>query len=100
MLPWPAVVGWGAVLAGALLLGGCGDGPWNDPYPAGQAKANVAYSAFAERPKHLDPARSYSENEYAFIAQVYEPPLQYHLLLRPYQLGPTGCRGGPGPRLP
>jgi len=97
MLPWPGVVRWGAVLAGALLLGGCGDGPWNDPYPAGQAKANVAYSAFAERPKHLDPARSYSENEYAFIAQVYEPPLQYHLLLRPYQLVPLAAEAVPVP---
>jgi ABC-type transport system substrate-binding protein len=88
-----AVAAWAA----ALLLGGCGEGPWNDPYPAGQATANVVYSAFAERPKHLDPARSYSENEYAFIAQVYEPPLQYHLLLRPYRLVPLAAEAVPVP---
>jgi ABC-type transport system substrate-binding protein len=85
------------VVAATLSLAACGEGPWNDPYPAGQARANVVYSAFAERPKHLDPARSYSENEYAFIAQVYEPPLQYHLLLRPYQLVPLAAEAVPVP---
>ena len=60
------------------LLTACGDIPWNDPYPRGQSTANVVYSSFSERPKHLDPVRSYSSNEYAFIAQIYEPPLQYH----------------------
>ena len=84
-------------MAATLSLAACGEGPWNDPYPAGQARANVVYSAFAERPKHLDPARSYSENEYAFIAQVYEPPLQYHLLLRPYQLVPLAAEAVPVP---
>lgn len=46
------------------------------------------YSSFSERPKHLDPARSYSSNEYSFIGQIYEPPLQYHYLKRPYELIP------------
>jgi ABC-type transport system substrate-binding protein len=45
----------------------------------------------------LDPARSYSENEYAFIAQVYEPPLQYDLLLHPYQLAPLAAEAVPVP---
>jgi oligopeptide transport system substrate-binding protein len=97
MLRWSSAVGRGLALAAALSLGACGEGPWNDPYPSGQAKANVVYSAFAERPKHLDPARSYSENEYAFIAQVYEPPLQYHLLLRPYRLVPLAADAVPVP---
>jgi ABC-type transport system substrate-binding protein len=70
------------------LLTGCEDHPWNDPYPYEKAEANVLYSAFSERPKHLDPARSYSESEYIFIAQIYEPPLQYHYLKRPYTLEP------------
>ncbi len=87
----------GLALGTALALAGCGEGTWNDPYPAGQATANLIYSAFAERPKHLDPARSYSENEYAFIAQIYEPPLQYHLLLRPYQLAPLAAAEVPVP---
>ncbi|MCG6868587.1 MAG: ABC transporter substrate-binding protein [Gammaproteobacteria bacterium] len=73
-----------------MLLWGCGspDEPWNDPYPGKDATANVSYTSFNERPKHLDPARSYSANEFRFIAQIYEPPLQYHFLERPYTLVP------------
>ncbi|NOX08483.1 MAG: ABC transporter substrate-binding protein [Gammaproteobacteria bacterium] len=55
------------------------------------------YSSFSERPKHLDPVRSYSSNEYAFIAQIYEPPLQYHYLKRPYQLVPLAASSMPVP---
>ncbi|HSH30907.1 MAG TPA: hypothetical protein VK971_13455, partial [Thiohalobacter sp.] len=61
-----------------LLLAGCGDQPWNSPYPASDQDANIHYSSFEERPKHLDPARSYSSNEVVFLGQIYEPPLQYH----------------------
>ena len=71
-----------------LLLSACGGGPWNNPYPDGDANRNIYYSSFDERPKHLDPARSYSSNEWAFISQIYEPPLQYHFLKRPYELVP------------
>ncbi len=74
----------------AFLLNACGDGAWNSPYPSegkGDTK-NVVYSSFSERPKRLDPVSSYSSNEYQFIAQIYEPPLQYHYLLRPYTLVP------------
>jgi ABC-type transport system substrate-binding protein len=69
------------------LLTAC-SGPVNSPYPAGDAGKAVIYSAFEERPKHLDPARSYSENEYVYLGNIYEPPLQYHYLKRPYQLEP------------
>jgi ABC-type transport system substrate-binding protein len=86
------------VLAVALSSSGCGKSPWNDPYPDRQAQANILYSSFAERPKHLDPVRSYSADEYAFIAQVYEPPLQYHWLLRPYRLVPLSAAQFPVPR--
>jgi len=55
----------------------------------------VFYSSFSERPKFLDPARSYSANEWAFISQVYEPPLQYHFLKRPYELIPLTAKGMP-----
>jgi len=48
------------------LLSACAE-PWNNPYRAEEARANVLYSAFSERPKHLDPARSYSSNEYARV---------------------------------
>ncbi|MFI4938082.1 MAG: ABC transporter substrate-binding protein [Candidatus Berkiellales bacterium] len=65
---------------------GCGKEPWNDPYPQFRSKQNTLYSAFSERPKHLDPAISYSAEESIFTYQIYEPPLQYHYLKRPYEL--------------
>jgi ABC-type transport system substrate-binding protein len=69
-------------------LAACDGGLWNNPYPAGDDGKPIYYSAFFERPKHLDPVQSYSENEYAFLAQIYQPPLQYHYLKRPYTLEP------------
>ncbi len=71
----------------ACLAAGCAD-VWNDPYPASDRGQNVLYSAFTERPKHLDPVQSYTEDEARFTQQVYEPPLQYHYLKRPYELVP------------
>lgn len=62
--------------------------PWNDPYPHDESRANTLYSSFFERPKHLDPARSYGNDEQLFIGQIYEPPLQYHFLKRPFTLEP------------
>ncbi|MBK1693759.1 peptide ABC transporter substrate-binding protein [Chromatium weissei] len=82
----------------ALMLTGCSDAPWNNPYSTADADSNTIYSAFDERPKHLDPARSYSANEYAFLAQIYEPPLQYHFLLRPYRLIPLSAAAVPTPQ--
>jgi len=80
----------------ALSLAAC-DGAWNNPYPAQDGGANVMYSSFSERPKHLEPARSYNSNEYAFIGQIYEPPLQYHYLKRPYELIPLTATEVPQP---
>ncbi|MFH0786597.1 MAG: ABC transporter substrate-binding protein [Pseudomonadota bacterium] len=85
-------------LAG-LLPAGCGDGVWNDPYPAEDRGRNILYSAFSERPKHLDPVQSYSENEATFTAQIYEPPLQYHYFKRPYTLVPATALEVPRPQL-
>ncbi len=48
----------------------------------------MLFSAFSSRPKHLDPVISYNANEWSIISQVYEPPLQYHYLKRPYTLEP------------
>jgi len=62
--------------------------PWNMPYPDKEATANILYSGFSQTPKHFDPARSYSEDEYGFIMQIYEPPLQYRLQTEPYELEP------------
>ncbi|WP_151194768.1 ABC transporter substrate-binding protein [Methylophaga frappieri] len=60
----------------------------NSPYPKQDSAEAVLYTGFNLRPKHLDPARSYSANETIITGQVYEPPLQYHYLKRPYQLQP------------
>ncbi len=75
------------VLQALILLQGCGD-VWNDPYPASERGKNILYSAFVQRPKHLDPVQSYTTDESVFIRQVYEPPLQYQYLKRPYELAP------------
>ena len=82
----------------AAWLGGCG-GVWNSPYPERDRGRNILYSAFSERPKHLDPAQSYSENEAIFTAQIYEPPLQYHYFKRPYTLVPATAEEVPRPQL-
>lgn len=74
-----------------ILLSACDGGLWNNPYPATDEGKSILYSAFTERPKHLDPAQAYSENEYDFLAQIYAPPLQYHYLKRPYQLVPLAA---------
>lgn len=71
-----------------LWLSGCDQQAVNSPYPPAQENEAVLYTSFNLRPKHLDPARSYSANETQITGQVYEPPLQYHYLKRPYQLEP------------
>ncbi len=73
----------------SLTLSGCDTSMWNDPHAAETEDLKVLYSNYRERPKHFDPARSFSSNESMFIDQVYEPPLQYHYLKRPYQLEPA-----------
>ena len=73
------------------LLPACSSDSWNNPYPPSTKNGNILYSAFAERPKHLDPVQSYSSNEILFTAQIYEPPLQFHYLKRPYKLVPLSA---------
>ncbi len=86
------------VLAAAVLAASaCGE-VWNDPYPAADRGRNILYSAFTDRPKHLDPVQSYSEDEAEFNAQIYEPPLQYHYLKRPYTLVPMTAEEVPRPQ--
>ena len=77
-----------------VLLSGCDNEPWNNPYTETEGK-NVLYSSFSERPKYLDPVRAYSSNEYGFLGQIYEPVLQYHYLKRPYALEPLTARRMP-----
>ena len=71
-----------------FALASCKDSVWNNPHSENNSSSSVYYSTFSERPKHLDPARSYSSGEYTFLAQIYEPPLQYNYLKRPYVLIP------------
>ena len=77
------------------FLAAC-SGPLNNPYAPEQAGKDILYSTFGpDRPKHLDPARSYSSNEVVFTGQIYEPPLQYHYLKRPYELEPLTAEALP-----
>ena len=75
------------------LLSAC-EPVWNNPYTE-PFQDSVLRSSFSERPKYLDPARSYSSAEAVFIGQIYEPPLQYHYLKRPYTLVPLTARSMP-----
>ncbi|MCG9132396.1 ABC transporter substrate-binding protein [Candidatus Poribacteria bacterium] len=70
----------------------------NNPYPKSEQDEEIYYSTFDEEPKHFDPAVSYSSDEYRFIQQIYEPPLQYHYLKRPYELIPLTAEAVPQPR--
>lgn len=67
----------------------------NDPYPKNESEERIYYSSFTERPKTLDPARSYSLDENLFMSQIYEPLLEYSYLLRPYQLVPYTAKQMP-----
>ncbi len=80
-----------------MIVSAC-SGPWNSPYPNDAHDGNVLYTSFSERPKHLDPVQSYSSNEIVFTAQIYEPPLQYHYLKRPYSLILGAAEAMPEPR--
>ena len=77
-----------AIVLIGFMLPSCGETSLNNPYPSKDNESNILYSSFEARPKHLDPIKSYSSNEYAFLGQIYEPPLQYHYLKRPYELIP------------
>jgi len=41
-----------------IVLTGCTDEPWNNPYPAADSNRAIMYGSFQERPKHLDPVSS------------------------------------------
>jgi ABC-type transport system substrate-binding protein len=81
-----------------VSLVGCGGSPWNNPYPGAERDRAILYDAFNERPKHLDPVSSYSENEALFTGQIYEPVVQYHFLERPYRLIPLTATALPEPQ--
>ena len=88
--------GWLILLISVLLLS-CEQQAWNNPYSVSENGQNILYSSFSDRPNHLDPAQSYSSNEITFTGQIYEPPLQYHYLKRPYELIPLTATRIPEP---
>jgi ABC-type transport system substrate-binding protein len=59
---------------------------WNNPHSSQKVKTNTLFSSFSVPLKRLDPVVSYNANEWAIISQIYEPPLQYNYLKRPYEL--------------
>lgn len=85
-----------AVLALAILVFLAGCTP-NDPYRPSERGKNIFYTTFFEPPKHLDPGRAYSSDEYDILGQIYEPPLEYHYLKRPYELKPLTVEEVPEP---
>jgi len=68
---------------------------WNSPHDTKKVKTQTLFSSFSLPPKRLDPVVSYSSNEWAIIGQIYEPPLQYNYLKRPYELEPLTLRKMP-----
>ena len=70
-----------------LLLAACGPVA-NAPYPVDWIGSNTLFTSFQERPKFLDPISSYNLDETPWTYGIYEPPLRYHYLKRPYQLVP------------
>ena len=87
---WVCCALWAAALLAACGLAGC-----NSPYPDSEEGENILYETFAEEPKHLDPAQSYSTNESAIMCQIIEPPFQYHYLKLPYKLVPLTAEAIP-----
>ena len=79
----------------SIVLFSCID---NNPYPPKERNQNIYYDTFREEHKHLDPAVSYSSDEYEIISQIYESPLQYHYLKRPYTLEPLTIQEIPKPQ--
>jgi ABC-type transport system substrate-binding protein len=87
------------LLAGALLasLAGCSE-VWNNPYPKAESGGNVYYTNFTDRLKHLDPAVSFASDESEITYQIYEMPVAYDYLKRPYQLVPQLAESVPAAR--
>src|SRR5262249_19556003 len=83
-----------AALALTLALAGC----TNNPYPDAERNEKVLYSSFIDPPKTLDPAVAYTTAEHVITGNVYDTLLEYHYLLRPYQLIPGLAVALPEPK--
>ena len=79
-----------------VLLAACGEPPWNNPHPPSPDGLLTYQSVMTPAPpKHLDPAISYASDESLFIMQIYDPPMGYHFLKRPYELLPQALQDIP-----
>ncbi len=88
-----AIVG----MASALVVAACGVP--NNPNPPGSEATNTYFTSYQESsPKYLDPTSSYSANETPITYEVYEPPLRYHYLKRPFALEGRAAEAVPMPR--
>ncbi|MEZ5571344.1 MAG: ABC transporter substrate-binding protein [Halioglobus sp.] len=78
------------------LLSSCGEPPWNNPHaPSPEGQITYLSMMSPSPPKHLDPAVSYASDESLFTQQIYEPPMDYHFLKRPYELIPAALASAP-----
>ena len=68
---------------------------WNNPHSKEQSASNTLFSSFSVPLKKLDPVQSYNAIEWTVIGQIYEPPLQYNYLKRPYELEPLTLKKMP-----
>ena len=68
-----------------ILVSGCS----NNPYPRHDASGNVHYGSISEDPKSLDPTFAYDSLSLSIIGSIYDAPLQYSYLKRPYQVEPS-----------
>ncbi|MFT4517977.1 MAG: oligopeptide transport system substrate-binding protein [Halioglobus sp.] len=79
-----------------VLLAACSEPPWNNPHPPSSPGQSTYWSMMTPAPpKHLDPAISYASDESLFTLQIYEPPMAYHFLKRPYELIPGALQSFP-----
>lgn len=75
------------ILVAFFFITACSDSRLNNPHPPEKKHAGMVYfSSFSLPPKHLDPAISYASIESLLINNIYESPLSYHFLKRPYEL--------------
>lgn len=77
------------LIVSCCILASCHRDSWNSPHQKEDAAQNTYFGSFVGPPKTLDPLLAYSSDEALFVAQIYEPPLQYHYLKRPFTLIPA-----------
>lgn len=75
------------------MLCGCG----NNPYRAGETAEETFFTSIDTPPSKLDPATAYYSHEGLILGQIYESPLTYHYLKRPYEVEPLTASEMPKP---